>query len=97
VKVEIDRMLEARIIEPIVESEWIILMVVQDKKKGGIIIFLDLQKLNDSFLHESFSTPFIDEVLENVGRHEAYSFTDGFIGITRLILRKRIGIRQNFR
>jgi hypothetical protein len=32
VKIELDRMLEARIIEPIKESEWIIPMVVQDKK-----------------------------------------------------------------
>jgi hypothetical protein len=32
VKEEIDRMLEARIIEPVVESKWISPMVVQDKK-----------------------------------------------------------------
>jgi hypothetical protein len=32
VKVEIDRMLEAGIIEPVEEYEWIILMVVQEKK-----------------------------------------------------------------
>jgi hypothetical protein len=32
VKVEIDRMLEARIIEPVEESEWISPMVVQEKK-----------------------------------------------------------------
>jgi hypothetical protein len=32
VKDEIDRMLDAGIIEPVEESEWIIPMVVQDKK-----------------------------------------------------------------
>jgi hypothetical protein len=32
VRIELDRMLEARIIEPIEESEWISPMVVQDKK-----------------------------------------------------------------
>jgi hypothetical protein len=32
VKIELDRMLEARIIEPVEESEWISPMVVQDKK-----------------------------------------------------------------
>jgi hypothetical protein len=78
VKDEIDRMLEAWIIEPITESEWIILMVVQDKKMGGIIICVDLWKLNDAFLHDLFPTPFTDEVLENVGGQEAYSFTNGF-------------------
>jgi hypothetical protein len=55
-------------------------MVVHEKKKGGIIICVDLRKLNDAFLHDPFSTPFIDEVLENLGGQESYSFTDGFSG-----------------
>jgi hypothetical protein len=41
-------MLEAGIIEPIEESEWISLMVVQDKKTGEIRIYVDLRKLNDA-------------------------------------------------
>jgi hypothetical protein len=36
VNIELDIMLEERIIEPIEESEWIIPMVVQDKKTGEI-------------------------------------------------------------
>jgi len=31
-------------------------------------------------VHDPFPTPFIDEVLDNVGGQEAYSFTDGFSG-----------------
>jgi hypothetical protein len=80
VKEEIDRMLDAGIIEPVVESEWISPMVVQDKKTRGIRICVDLRKLNDACLHDPFPTPFTDEVLENVGGKEAYSFTDGFSG-----------------
>jgi hypothetical protein len=55
-------------------------MVVQEKKQGGIRICVDLRKFNDACLHDPFSTPFTDEVLENVGEHEAYSFTNGFSG-----------------
>ena len=36
VKAELDRILVTRIINPIEESEWIINMVVQDKKSGEI-------------------------------------------------------------
>jgi hypothetical protein len=72
--------LEAHIIEPIEEFEWISPMVVQEKKQGGIRICVDLRKINDVYLHDHFPTPFIDEVLENVGGHEAYSFRDGFLG-----------------
>jgi hypothetical protein len=39
-----------------------------------------LRKLNDACLHDPFPTPFTDEVLENVGAHEVYSFTNGFSG-----------------
>jgi hypothetical protein len=71
-------MLEDGIIELVEESKWISLKVVQDKKQGrGIMICISLRKLNDACLHDPFTTPFIDEVLENVGGHEAYSFTDG--------------------
>jgi hypothetical protein len=71
-------MLEAGIIEPVKELEWISLMVVQEKKQGRIRICVNLRKLNDAFLHDSFPTPFTNEMLENVGGHEVYSFTNGF-------------------
>jgi hypothetical protein len=78
VKIELDGMLEVGIIKPIEELEWIIHMVVQDKKTGKIRICVDLRKLNDACLHDPFSTPFTDEVLDNVGGQEVYYFTDGF-------------------
>jgi hypothetical protein len=80
VKAKINRMLEAGIIEPVEESEWISLMVVQEKKQDRIRICIDLRKLNDACLHDSFPTPFTDKVLENVGGQELYSFTNGFSG-----------------
>lgn len=56
-------------------------MVVQEKKQNGEIrICVDMRKLNDSCVHDPFSTSFTDEVLDNVGGQEAYSFTDGFSG-----------------
>ena len=74
-------MIATRIIEIVEKSEWISPMVIQDKKtKGEIWIYVDLRKLNDASLHDPFPTPFTDEVLDNVGGHEVYSFTDGFLG-----------------
>jgi hypothetical protein len=66
VKIELDRMLEAGIIEPVEESEWISPMVVQDKKTREIRIYVDLRKLNDSCLHDPFPTQFTDKVLDNL-------------------------------
>ena len=79
VRIELDKMLVAGIIEPVEESDWVSPMVVQEKKKlEEIRICMDLKKLNDACVHDPFPTPFIDEVLDNVGGQEVYSFTDGF-------------------
>jgi hypothetical protein len=88
VKIELDRMLEAGIIEPVEEYEWINPMVFQNKKSGEIEIFVDLRKPNVACLHDPFPTPFTDEVLDNVGGREVYSFTDGFSGYHQIIIIK---------
>ena len=81
VKVELDHMLNIGIIEPIEELDWIIPIVIQDKKTTGEVrICVDLRKLNDACRHDPFPTPFTDEVLESVGGQEMYSYTDGFSG-----------------
>jgi len=63
-------------------------MVVQDKKTGEIRICIDLRKLNDACVTDPFPTPFTDEVLDNVGGQEAYSFTDGFSGYHHIMIAK---------
>jgi hypothetical protein len=88
VKIELKIMLEAGIIEPVEELEWIIPMVVQDKKTGEIRICVYLRKLNDPCLHDPFPTPFTDEVLDNVGGQEVYSFTNGFSGYHQIRIAK---------
>ena len=63
------------------EWEWVSPMVIQEKKVNGEIrICVDLRKLNDACVHDLFPTLFTDEVWENVGGQEAYSFTDRFSG-----------------
>lgn len=63
-------------------------MVVQDKKIEEIRICVDLRKLNDVCLMDPFPTSFPDKVLNNVGGHEAYSFTDGFYGYHQIRIAK---------
>ena len=74
-------MLDAGIIKPIEELEWISPTLEQDKKATGEVrIWLDPRKLNDSCLHDPFATPFTNEVLESVGGQDVYSFIDGLFG-----------------
>ncbi len=65
---ELDKMLMAGIIELVEEYDWVSPMVVQEKKqKDEIRICVDLIKLNDACVHNPFLTPFMAEVLDNVG------------------------------
>jgi hypothetical protein len=75
-KAKIDRMLEAGIIKPVEESEWISPMVFHEKNQGGIIICVNLSNFNNVCLHDPFPSPLTFEIMENVGGQEAYSFTD---------------------
>ncbi len=54
--------------------------VPKNKTKDEIGICVDIRKLNDACVHDPFLMPFTDEVLENVGGQEIYSFLDGFSG-----------------
>ena len=90
-------MIKARIIEAVEESEWVSPMVVQDRKtKGEIRICVDLRKLNDASVHDTFPTPFTDEVLDNVRGKEVYSFTDGFSGYHHIRIHKEDRHKTNF-
>jgi hypothetical protein len=78
-KKEIDRMIAAGLIFPVDEVEWINPIVIQSKKGvEDIRVCVDYQSLNFACVHDPFSTPFSDEVLDEIPGREAYSFTDGF-------------------
>jgi len=81
VKKEINKMLEAGIIFSVDEVEWISPMVIQNKKDATEIrVCVDYRNPKNSCVHDPFSTPFSDEVLDIVAGNEAYSFIDGFLG-----------------
>ena len=81
-------MMDARIIKPGKDSEWISLMVMQDKKMGEIRICVDLSNMNDPSIHDPFMTPFTNEVLEVFEGQEIYSFRYGFLGYHQISIAK---------
>eukprot|EP00253_Pinus_taeda_P016378 PITA_16378 len=84
VRLNLDKVLAAGIIEAVEESAWVSPLVVNEKKqKDKIRIYVDLRNVNDACVHNPFPTPFTDKVLENIGGQEAYLFTDGFSRIVK--------------
>ena len=71
------------------EAGWISPIVIQDKKyPDDIRVRVNYHSLNNSCFHDSFSTPFSDEVLDNVAGQEACSFTNGFFGYNEVKITK---------
>ena len=73
-------MLVAWSIYPVDQSEWSIPMVVQPKKQDltRLRICVEFRQLNKVTLTDLFSTPFVDKIINEVARHECYSFIAGF-------------------
>ena len=90
-------MLDTSIIEAIKESEWIIPIMIQDKKTiGEVKICIDLRKMNDACLHNPFPTSFTYELLESVGGQEMYLFTNGFSGYHQVRITKEDRHKMTF-
>ncbi|CAM6113035.1 unnamed protein product [Calypogeia fissa] len=93
VKEEIDRLLEAGIIYPMLNSEWVspIVIVPKKTKKDGkpkIRVCQDFRKLNDATLKDFYPLPFMNIVLDIVAGHEVYSFLDGYLGYNQIWIKK---------
>ena len=80
VKAEIDKMLTTGVIYHVDQSEWESPMFVQPKKNDPkkLRVCVDYRWLNKATKTDPFSTPFVDEILNEVAGHECYSFIDGF-------------------
>jgi hypothetical protein len=72
-------MLAARFIFLVDEVEWISSIVIQSKKgTQDIRVCVDYWSSNSACVHDLFSTPSSDEVLDDVMGMEEYTFTNGF-------------------
>ena len=78
VKEEIDKLLECGFIFEVPYSEWVSPIVIVPKKNDKLRICQDYQKLNSVTKKDYFPLPFTDILLDEVARHEYYSFMDGF-------------------
>lgn len=89
VKKEINIILTNGLIFPVDEVEWIIPISIQSKKGiGDIRVCVDYKILNATCVHDPFTTPFSDEVLDQVEGNEYCSFTEGFSGYHQVRIAK---------
>ncbi|GJR72706.1 reverse transcriptase domain-containing protein [Tanacetum coccineum] len=69
IKKEVEKLLDAGLIYPILDSPWVSLRVC-----------IDYRKLNEATRKDHFPLPFMDQMLERLAGNEYYCFLDGFSG-----------------
>ena len=84
VKVELKKMLNAKVICLIDYSEWISNMVPVTKPYGGIKICTYFQDLNKACPKDDFPLSNIDMIIDLTTRHEIMSLMDGFFGYNQI-------------
>ena len=100
-KEEIDLLLEARFIYPVINSGWISHIVVILKKVGAdgkvkIRVYQDFRKLNVATKKDYFPLSFTDIILDHVAGQECYSFLDGFSGYNQVFIQAKDQLKTTF-
>ena len=100
VRKEIIKLLEAGIIYPVADSQWVS-HVHCVPKKGGITVVpkdelilqriitgyrmvIDFLKLNKATKKDCYPLPFIDQMLERLSKHTHFCFLDGYSGFSQI-------------
>jgi hypothetical protein len=84
IKVEIEKLLKVGFIYPIHLTQWVSNPVSVNKKQGMIRVCTDFYDLNKACPKDNFSTPFIDQIIDECAGCEAFSFMDGFSGYNKI-------------
>ena len=71
-------------IYPILDNEWVSLVVVVPKKNGKWRICVDYKEINNATGNDHFPLPLIDKVLDTLSGKNYFSFLDGFSGYNQI-------------
>ena len=101
VKKELDKLIEAGFIYPVLSSEWVSPIVVADKPPGPngefrIRLCQDYRKLNAATRKDHYPLPFSDIILDKVAGSERFSFLDGYAGYNQIHIRKEDQSKTTF-
>ena len=96
IKIELEKLLEAGFIRPVENTEWVSPISLATKKNGQLRVCVNYKKLNDVTKKDRYPIPFCDEILEEVGGHELYSFADGNSGYHQVKIAKEDQLKTTF-
>lgn len=84
IKAEVEKLLKVDFIYLVPLTKWVSNIMPITKKQGTICVCVDYQDLNKACPKENYPTPFIDQIIDDCGGYEVFSFMDGFSGYNQI-------------
>ena len=83
---EVKNLFDAKIIVPIIFSNWLANLVPVRKKSGEIRICIDFKNLNKASLKDNYPLPNMDQILQTIVGSQRMSMLDGFLGYNQILV-----------
>lgn len=87
IKAEVEKVLHAGFIYPVLLTDWVSNIVPVMKKQGTIRACVDYKDVNQACPKENYPTPFIDQIIDECAGCEIFSFMDGFSKYNKINIR----------
>jgi hypothetical protein len=84
IKAEVEKLLKSGFIYPVPLIEWVSNIVLVTKKQGKIRVCVDYRDINKACRKDNYSTPFIDQIIDNYTGSVILYFMDGFSGYNQI-------------
>jgi hypothetical protein len=98
VKEEVDRLLQARFIQPCLYADWVSNIVpVEKNNTGKIRICVDFRNLNRATQKDEYPMPIDDLLIDNASSHKVISFLDGNAVYNQIFMEKEDVSKTVFR
>ena len=94
---EIQKLLTAGFIKPIMHPRWLSNIVPIKKKNRQIRCCVDFKNLNKACPKDEFPLPNMDMLIDSVARHAMFSFMDGFSGYNQIRMTSKDAAKTAFR
>jgi len=83
---EVKKLLEANIIVPLINSDWIANVIPMGKKIGEIRLFVYFRNRNRCSLKDNYPLPKMDQILQRVMGSHRIPMIDGFFGYSQVLI-----------
>jgi hypothetical protein len=84
INLEVEKLLKADFIYSVALIDWVSNLVPIDKKQGTIRVCVDYRDINKDCPKDNFTTPFVDQIVDDCAGSEIFSLMDGFFGYNQI-------------